>query len=34
MDYADKIFLAAAPWVASAGADFYERSMQTLVHRW
>jgi hypothetical protein len=30
----DAVIAAARKWVASADADFYERSMQALVHRW
>jgi hypothetical protein len=30
----DAVIAAVRKWVASAGADFYERSMQALVHRW
>jgi hypothetical protein len=28
------VIAAVRKWVASIGADFYERSMQALVHRW
>lgn len=28
------VIAAVSMWVASAGADFYERSMQALVHPW
>ena len=28
------IIAAVKQWVASAGADFYEHSMQALVHCW
>jgi len=27
-------FVAVRQWATSAGADFYERGMQVLVHRW
>jgi transposase len=30
----DAVIAAVRKWVASAGADFYERSMQALVHHW
>jgi histone-lysine N-methyltransferase SETMAR len=30
----DAIVRAVKQWATSAGADFYERSMQTLVHCW
>jgi hypothetical protein len=30
----DAIVQAVKQWVTSAGSDFYERSMQALVHRW
>jgi hypothetical protein len=32
LDYA--VIAAVSKWVASAGADFYERSIQAPVHRW
>jgi hypothetical protein len=40
MDCVGNIFLAMTPsaaveqWATSDGADFYERGMQALVHRW
>jgi hypothetical protein len=36
MDYVDNnaVIAALRRWVASDGADFYELSMQVLVHRW
>jgi hypothetical protein len=30
----NSIIAAVRKWVTSCGADFYERSMQALVHRW
>jgi hypothetical protein len=30
----DAVITAVRWWIASTGADFYERSMQTLVHHW
>ncbi|PNF28558.1 hypothetical protein B7P43_G12914 [Cryptotermes secundus] len=30
----DAVIAAVRKWLASAGADFYKRSMQALVHRW
>jgi hypothetical protein len=30
----DAVIAAVRKWVTSTGADFYERSMQALVHRW
>jgi hypothetical protein len=30
----DAVIAAVTKWVASAGAGFYERSIQALVHRW
>jgi histone-lysine N-methyltransferase SETMAR len=30
----DTVITAVRKWVTSAGADFYEHSMQALVHRW
>jgi hypothetical protein len=30
----DAVIAAVRKWVASAGANFYERSLQALVHRW
>ena len=30
----DAVMRAVKQWAASAGADFYERGMQALVHRW
>jgi len=30
----DAIIAAVKQWVTSAGADFYEHVMQTLVHGW
>jgi hypothetical protein len=30
----DTIPRAEKQWATSAGADFYERGIQTLVHRW
>jgi hypothetical protein len=30
----DPVMAAVRKWVASAGTDFYERSMQAFVHLW
>jgi hypothetical protein len=30
----DTVVRAVKQWATSAGADFYERGMQALVHRW
>jgi hypothetical protein len=30
----DVVLAAVRKWLASAGADFYERGIQALVHRW
>jgi len=30
----DAVVRAVKQWTTSAGADFYERGMQALVHRW
>jgi hypothetical protein len=30
----DVVIAAVRKWLASAGADFYERRIQALVHRW
>jgi hypothetical protein len=30
----DAVTAAVIKWVTSIGADFFERSMQSLVHRW
>ena len=30
----DAVVQAVKQWATSAGADFYERGMQALVHRW
>ena len=30
----DAVVRAMKQWATSAGADFYERGMQALVHRW
>jgi len=30
----DAVVRAVEQWATSAGADFYEHSMQALVHRW
>jgi hypothetical protein len=30
----DAVIASVRKWVASAGADFYEGSMQAPVHRW
>jgi hypothetical protein len=30
----DDVVRAVKQWATSAGADFYERGMQALVHRW
>jgi histone-lysine N-methyltransferase SETMAR len=30
----DAVIAAVRKWLASAGSNFYERSIQALVHRW
>jgi hypothetical protein len=30
----DAVIAAIRQWLASAGADIYERGIQALVHRW
>jgi hypothetical protein len=30
----DAVIAAVRKWLASSGADFYERGIQALVHRW
>jgi hypothetical protein len=34
MDYSDAVIATVRKWLASAGADFYEHSIQDLVHHW